>query len=146
MNSMRKNMAYVDANVFVQAVLRDESDMASHHAKSILRKISERELTASTTVLTWDELVWACRKAMPFEDALEKGKMLLKMGNLAVEDATKEVICKASELAEKYGINPRDAIHAATAILNNETEIITDDADFDKIKELKMVTLAEAGK
>ncbi|MBS3133146.1 type II toxin-antitoxin system VapC family toxin [Candidatus Woesearchaeota archaeon] len=143
---MRKNMVYIDANVFVQAVLRDESEIAASYAKSVLRKIAERDLTASTTVLTWDELVWACRKAMTFEDALEKGKMLLKTGNLTLEDATKSVINKASELAEKYGIKPRDAIHAATAILGNEKEIISDDADFDRVKELKRITLAKASR
>jgi len=39
-----------------------------------------------------------------------------------------------------------NAIHAATAILNGEREIITDDADFDKVKELRRISLADASR
>ena len=35
---------------------------------------------------------------------------------------------------EKYGLKPRDALHAATALENKITTIVSCDEDFDKLK------------
>jgi predicted nucleic acid-binding protein len=40
---------------------------------------------------------------------------------------------------ERYGLKPRDAIHAATAMENRITVIVSYDKDFDRIRELKRV-------
>jgi hypothetical protein len=90
--------------------------------------------------------VWACKRDLPFAEALGKANSLLVFPNLRINDATLNVIKAAAELSRKYSLKPRDAIHAATAILHGEKEIITDDADFDKVTGLKRITLAEAAK
>jgi len=38
---------------------------------------------------------------------------------------------------ENYRIKPRDAIHAATALENKITNIVSYDKDFDELKEIK---------
>ena len=38
-----------------------------------------------------------------------------------------------------YEINPRDAIHLATALIFESSEIISSDTDFDNIKEIKRI-------
>ena len=47
------------------------------------------------------------------------------------------MLIKAQKLIKFYNIKPRDALHAATALLQGSNEIISDDIDFDKIKEIK---------
>ena len=44
---------------------------------------------------------------------------------------------KNEEIIEKYNLKPRDAIHVASALTNNIKEIVSDDPDFDKVKEIK---------
>ncbi len=140
-------MAYLDTNVFVYAgATVKENDEKSHQSRLILEKVAHRELSASTSVITWDEVVWVSRKVLPTKEALIKGKFVLAFPSLAVADFNLITVNKAAELAEIYNLKPHDAIHAATAILNGEKEIITDDADFDRIKELKRVSLAEASR
>lgn len=139
-------MAYIDTNVFVYAATEKSDNTNALLSKAILKKVAARMLSASTSVLTWDELIWVCRKIFPLEEANSVGNSLLTFTNLQVKDFTLAVASQAGELFVKYKLKPHDAIHAATAILNGEKEIITDDADFDKVKELKRITLAEASR
>lgn len=139
-------MAYIDTNVFVYAVLENPANPEGVYARAMLEKIVTKKIPASTSILTWDEVIWACRKELPFAEALSKGNAILTFPNLKISDATTAVIKIAAELSGRYSLKPRDAIRAATAILNGEREIISDDSDFDKVKELRRISLAEAGR
>ena len=140
-------MAYLDANVFIfAAAIGDLEDAKTAQSGRILQKIAEGHITASTSILTWDEIIWACRASMPLKEAVGKGEIVLTLPNLSAKDATALIVKKAAELAIECPLRPRDAIHASTAILNGEREIITDDADFDKVKDLRRVSLREASR
>ena len=140
-------MAYLDANVFIfAAVVGEAVDQNAVQSKQILQKIADGRILASTSILTWDEIIWACRASMPLREAVSKGEIVLTLPNLSAKDATALIVKKAAVLAIECSLRPRDAIHAATAILHGEREIITDDADFDKVDGLKRITLAEAAK
>ena len=140
-------MTYLDANVFIYAAAIDPlSDAKTVESQRILRKVVEGRAKASTSLLTWDEVVWVCREAMPYQEAILKGNLILNLPGLNIAEVTIAIVNKAAELATTYSLKPREAIHAATAIINGEKEIITDDSDFDKIRELKRVTLAEASR
>ncbi len=143
---MRKNMAYIDTNVFVYAAMENPQNPEAAHSRAIAEKIVDKKISASTSVLTWDELVWVCKKALPLEESINEGQRLLNLPNLQVKECNVPIAAAAGELMLKYMLKPRDALHAATAILNGEHEIITDDADFDKVKELKRISLAEASR
>ncbi|MBI2581367.1 type II toxin-antitoxin system VapC family toxin [Candidatus Woesearchaeota archaeon] len=140
-------MAYLDANVFIfAAVVGEAADPKAVQSKQILQKIADGLILASTSILTWDEIIWGCKASMPLKEAVGKGEIILTLPNLSARDATALIVKKAGELAIECPLRPRDAIHAATAILHGEKEIITDDADFDKVRELKRVTLTEASR
>ncbi len=70
-----------------------------------------------------------------------EGKRFLGLPGLNFIKLDRKIIDKAQDLITNYSINPRDAIHAATAIINNISEIISDDSDFDVIKEIKRIPL-----
>lgn len=123
---------YLDSNLFLFGILYEDKS-----AKDIMQQVITKEFIAITSVLTWDEVVYTLKKLLGKEIALYEGRKLLNFPHLQFIDADKRIVSNAQSLIEKYNINPRDAIHAATAIINNANEIISDDRDFDIITEIK---------
>jgi len=129
-------MIYLDTNVFVTAVLEGGK------AKEILNKLADNKIQAFTSIITWDEFVWSIKKATSdYDFARKEGKRFLFLPNLKFLDVNFDIIKKAQELVENYNLNPRDAIHIATALIKGIHEIISDDPDLDKAKEIKRITI-----
>lgn len=130
-------MMYLDANIFIYPNTGEGTKSGACIA--LLNKVIKNEMQAGTSVLTWDEVHYALQKEIGKEKATEQSKELFTMPNLTLFSTNVKTIESAQQLVEKYNLKPRDAIHAATALLNNCTEIISDDPDFDKVKELKRI-------
>lgn len=139
-------MTYIDANVFIFAILNDRSNPLAQSSISVLDKIIKGELKAVTSVLTWDEVVWSLRKNLDIEIVKEEGKKFLNFPNLEFIPADEFIIREAQKIVEKYNLKPRDAIHAATAVSKSIKEIISDDPDFDAVKEIKRIQLEKFDK
>jgi uncharacterized protein len=135
-------MPYLDSNVFIYPVLYpEESQPKVKKAKQILADIENGELQAYTSTLTWDEVVWVVKKTMGKEEAVNQGKKLLGFPNLEFIAVDDSIIVRAQKLTEKYNLNPRDAIHCASAIEKKIKEVISDDSELDVIKEIKRIQL-----
>lgn len=135
-------MRYVDSNVFIYPVIADwRTDRKAALAKKVLLQIADGKLKAVTSSLTWDELVWSLRKFLGRSLAVAEGRKFLEFPNLKFLDIRESTISKAQDLIDEYNIKPRDSIHAACALENGVKEIISDDPDFDKIKEIKRIKL-----
>jgi|SRR3989344_7753731 len=133
---LNKKMIYLDTNIFVIAVLEGGK------AKEILNKLVDKNIQAFTSIITWDEFVWAIKKAtLDYDFAKKEGEKFLFLPNLRFLDINFDVIKKAQDLIEDYNLNPRDSIHVATAVLKGIREIISDDPDLDKAKEIKRVSI-----
>jgi len=132
-------MIYVDSNIFISSFLTD--DKKSDTCKSIISKIVNNEVTAFTSVLTWYELVWVARKHLGKQDSIGEGKKFLEFPSLRILDVDELIIRMAQDLMESYNLKPRDAIHAATAISHGVKQLISDDPDFDAVKEIKRVPI-----
>lgn len=135
----RKAMIYLDANIFLYP--QTGTDTLSGACVVLLEKAVKEEIEAGTSVLTWDEFHHSLHKKLGKSAATEQSKLFLALPGITFFPATEEVITKAQEIVEKYRLDPRDAIHAATALLNNCTAIVSDDPDFDAVKELKRTPL-----
>ena len=116
---------------------------AADNCIKIMNEIANKKINACTSVLTWDEFFQAIKKNLGSDYASLESERLLKFLNLTFLNADMKVIALAQKLAAKYNLGPRDAIHAATAIVHECKEIISDDADFDKIKELKRIKVKQ---
>ena len=135
-------MKYIDSNVFIYPIVYDtEVENKAKSTKEILIKIADGDLNAATSFLTWDEITWTVRKLMNSKIAVKEGEKFLQFPNLELLEVKKDVISKAQEIVNKYGIRPRDAIHVASAIENGIKEIISDDSDLDVIKEITRVSI-----
>lgn len=128
---------YLDANIFLNPILYD--DVKAGKCKKIFGQIIDGDMAAVTSFLTWDEVVYVVQKQLGKEIAVVEGEKLLRFPNLTFFKVDEIVMAKAQELISKYDIKPRDAIHAASALVKGIREILSDDPDFDKIKELKRI-------
>ncbi|MBI4141843.1 type II toxin-antitoxin system VapC family toxin [Candidatus Woesearchaeota archaeon] len=128
-------MIYLDTNVFVFAVTQGGK------TKDLLRDIALEKIDACTSVLTWDETVWTFKRIFGNYDAAKiEGKKMLRLPNIVVLSISIDIVEQAQQLIEAYPkLKPRDALHLATAINFRAETIISDDTDFDGIKEIKRV-------
>ncbi len=133
-------MTYVDANVFVYATLSTEQ---GEYARNIINLIEQNKGRFLTSCLTYDEVVWSVRKLFDKDKAQEAGSLFLALLQLKLKEVNRETLVEAHNLAKQFSLKPRDAIHLATLILADEKEIISEDADFDKIKGIQRITMKE---
>lgn len=130
-------MKYLDSNIFLYPVIYPESDKKAAAAKSILLEIANGK-GAFTSALTWDEVCWVCKKHFGLEKSILEGKRLIEFPSLFILQADDSIISEAQKIVEKYKLDPRDALHAATSIRNGASEFVTADNDFLVVKELNV--------
>lgn len=135
-----KEPIYIDSNVFIFPIIYEDIPKAEK-AKEILRDIEKRRITAYTSILTWDEVVWVVFKVLGKADSIEISKKLLKFPNLRFINVNDNIIIKAQYLREKYQLNPRDAVHCSSSITKRIKKIISDNKDFDVVKEIERIPI-----
>jgi predicted nucleic acid-binding protein len=74
---------------------------------------------------------------MSRSDGIAQGQKLLGFPNLEFINVDEGVLTQAQTLMSKYKLSPRDSIHAASALGRRIKTVISDDEDFDQIKEIK---------
>lgn len=130
-------MLYIDSSIFIYPAIYDsEAIPEAARAKETLAKIASGSLPACTSVLTWDEVTRVTRRFFGSEKATAQGAAFLKIPNLELLKVDLEIVSPAQALLEKHGLKPRDAIHAATALVNNIEKILSYDEDIDVIPSL----------
>ncbi|MEM3012816.1 MAG: type II toxin-antitoxin system VapC family toxin [Candidatus Hadarchaeales archaeon] len=128
-------MIYLDSSVFLEGALL--ADKRGETARKLLGEVQGGKRPAATSSLTYDEVFWVTKKYKGFKAALEVAKAMLEMPNLTFLPVDTEILWMAHGLSEKYGLAPRDAIHAACALASGIRLIISSDADFDRVRELQ---------
>lgn len=127
-------MKYFDSNFFIYATI--DRGKKGEWARNLLREIESGKESAVTSALTYDEFFWKVNREKGFKAALTATEALLEMPNLRFLEFDDEVIWKSFELIKNLKLDPRDSIHAACALLHGIFTIVTEDKDFDRIKEI----------
>jgi len=133
---------YVDTNVFFLAGFGDDNNPKTQKAKELILRMSEGKEIFYTSLITVDELIWAVMKRKIDRNTAIKQGLLLHQLPIKFVPLITSISLKALDLMQAYQISPRDALHAASCIEVKASALITDDNDFDKIKEIKRETLA----
>ncbi len=127
-------MLYLDANIFIYSAINTEE--LGDKARLLLERIQQGHETAVTSALTYDEVFWVIKKhSVPL--ALETCEAMLNFPNLEIIAADRELALSALRLIREVHLAPREALHAATAIAEKVDYVVTTDAHFGKIKQLK---------
>jgi len=135
-------MVYLDSNVFLYTILHDgSSNPKARRAADILRGVEEGKVKGFSSLLTWDEVVWVVWRLSGYEYALRAGMSMLRIQNMVYVGVDERVILRAQDLMGRHRLRPRDAIHASTAMLVGERELVSDDADFDGVRDIERTPL-----
>lgn len=84
--------------------------------------------------MTFDEVVRAVKKHRSDDDAISAGDAFLRMPGLKVLPVDGDLLLSALELIRRYGLDPRDSIHAASALGVKAEAIVSTDKHFEKLK------------
>jgi len=137
---LKRGLSYIDSNIFIYPIIYDPASVREAlQAKNFLRKIALGEIEAYASPATWDEVVWVVRKVLGIDSSLNQGRKLLSFPNLKILPVKRTTVLRAQDLMEKYELKPRDALHAAIALENKITTIVSYDEDFDKLREIKRI-------
>jgi len=132
---------YLDTNIFFLAAFGDDKDPRTQKSKEIILKASEGKEQYYTSLITIDELIWAAiKQKIDRKTAVKQGILMHKLPIHFIPLIT-SISLRALDLMQRYNISPRDAIHAASC-MEIEADIVTDDSDFDEIKEVKRIELS----
>jgi predicted nucleic acid-binding protein len=135
-------MSYIDSNVFIYpAIYQTEAQQKAKRAKETLLKIESGEISAYTSTLTWDEVVWVVSRVLSRDDGIRQGRKLLGFPNLEFINVDEGTLTLAQTLLDKYKLSPRDSIHVASALNRKIKRVISDDKDFDQVKEINRIPL-----
>lgn len=132
-------MMYADAGVFVLSLTADERIPNVPESVGFVESVVRGQRAVSTSVLTWDEVVYVVRRLLGPEDSRDKAEDLLALPHVTWIPADLAVTREASALYRSLPIRPRDAIHAASAIQAGEREMVSEDPVFDRIPGVRRV-------
>lgn len=134
-------VVYLDANIFIFPVICD--DLRAQKSIALLKKVVLGELSAVTSSLTLDEVTWALLKFTHDRNlSIAEALKILTFNNVQIMPVDQHIMYDAFQLMKKYSsLKPRDAIHISVALHSHATVFISDDSDFDKIKEIKYQSL-----
>lgn len=134
-------MIYLDANVFVYSALNRK--VLGEKSRSIIREVQQGKISAASSALSFDELVWAVKKQRGETEAIEAGQIILNTPGLAILDVNQDILNSALGLLKRYHFNPRDSIHAASAIHAGAEFIVSEDPDFDTLMEIRRKSILQ---
>ena len=127
-------MLYLDASVFIYAALNRQA--IGRRARTLIERVSNGREEAASCALSIDEVVWVVGKHRSREDAVSAGRAFLTVPNLKLLPVNQDTLFSALTLMRRYDLDPRDAIHASTALINRCTAIVSADTHFDTIVEI----------
>ncbi len=131
---------YFDSNVFILPALYvgDKSE----NSADWLRKMVKGKIEVATSALTLDEVTWIISREASREEALDEVEKIVELPHLKILDVKSEDIVRMKNYQRRYDeLKPRDAVHLSVAVRNGIHTIVSDDDDFDGLKEIEWVGL-----
>jgi predicted nucleic acid-binding protein len=137
--------AFVDANVFVYALLKPKRKLQPHEqniknaAKKIVTRINEGEETV-TSVVHFSEICNILEDHLPIQEACTIEKGLLLLDYITIKEVSDEHYLKALAIAEDQQIGANDALAYVLMKEAGMTKIYSFDKDFDEFKDIHRTT------
>lgn len=131
---------YIDSNIFIFAYSDDKDNGVS--SRKLLEMLVNNKISAYTSVLTFDEVFYKIKQLKDREMALIVAQSILNLRNLRFVAVNLDILNWSYSLLKNYtSLNPRDSIHLACALSCNIKNFISNDHDFNAIKEVKRIDI-----
>ncbi len=129
--------AFLDTNVFLYAAGSAQAEKEA--CVRVLRRVADGSLEATTNSEVVQEILYVLARRGRREDAVVLARRVASLFPDLLP-VTRDDALGACDLLERYpGLAVRDAIHAASMLRNGIKRVISVDADFDQIRELRRV-------
>lgn len=125
---------FIDSNVFMHAISLQGRE--GQRCRDFIKKIARGEQNSTTSVLVLDEVVWLIMRGSGLEDAIATWEKIISIPNLKILDINQSV-ARLVPAFLKQGLDPRDAIHAATMRVHGIETILSYDRHFDSVKGIR---------
>ncbi len=124
---------FIDSNIFLRIIAKD-SQVKLRECETLVIKISQNKINASTSSLVLTEVVWTCLKGYKLmrNEVKEVIKSITGIKNLRFEDKMK--VSTAAEMFDKHNIKFADCLIAShPKMVQGDMIIVSYDRDFDKL-------------
>jgi predicted nucleic acid-binding protein len=138
-SASRKSSVLLDTKPLIKLFAQEEG---WEEVKDILSRIEAGQLEAGISVVTLTEIYYKYLQEQRPDLAKTRTEQLRYALYLKKLEIDQDVAIKAGEFKGKYGISIADAFIAASAYSQDAT-VISDDPDFGKISEIKVLTETE---
>ena len=131
---------YIDSNIFIFAAINQ--DEQGERCRNIIKLIEEEKISCAASYLMIDEVIWVLKKKIGKKDAITIIKAILSLPIkwLSIDESS---IIRMVSILENTNIDPRDALHIACMLNNGLSTILSEDKDFDRIKNVKRIGAKE---
>lgn len=122
---------YIDSNIFIYSAL--DTGSLGDDCRQIVDEIENGSLSAASSFLVLDEVLWILQREMEKEDAVRITKKFLSLP-LRWIDVKRDVMFQSLKMFEEEELDPRDSIHLASMKEAGLTSLLSEDGDFDDIQ------------
>jgi predicted nucleic acid-binding protein len=122
---------FIDSNIFLYAI--SIGGKKEERCRSFLDKIARGEQNSSTSALVLDEVAWIISEKKGEEAAVKAWEKIMAIPNLKIVGINEDVARLVPSFL-RQGLDPRDAIHAATMKFYGIQTILSYDRHFDLLK------------
>ncbi|MBN1945754.1 MAG: type II toxin-antitoxin system VapC family toxin [Bradymonadales bacterium] len=130
-------VAFLDTNIFIYAA------GAEHPLKApcveLLRRVAVGDLDATTSAEVIQEIHHVYRKRGRLVEGVELGRQVLLLVPQLLPITRAEVQRAGEILLKHQQLSPRDALHAATALNNGISAVLSVDRDFELIEGIQRI-------
>ena len=127
---------YIDSNIFIFAAVNQ--DEQGERCRDIIKLIEEEKINCASSYLIVDKIIWILKNKIGKKDAITIIKAILSLP-IKWLDIDESSIIRMVDILENTNIEPRDALHIACMINSGISTILSEDKDFDRIKNIKRI-------
>jgi predicted nucleic acid-binding protein len=131
----------IDSGILIYLI--EENEKYIDELVKMARKITEGQITAISASLTLTEVLVKPLKNKNIELFDTYHKILRYSTGFDLVNLTPEIATRAAQIRADYNLKPPDAIILATALESNCQAFLTNDKQFQQIKEIDILLLDE---
>ncbi len=139
--ALKNRKIYLDANIFIYTLEAAEPWVGT--LGNVFNGLNDNEFLAVTSQLTLSECLVLPFKQNNFDLIKVYREALSPRDNLSISAVDKKVLITAAHIRAKFGLKLPDAIHAATALTQKCTGLLTNDPGFKRVSGLDIFVLSD---